>query len=80
MLLTSEAATVATAANTKLRELPMSTWAYGAIALACFLALLGVLWTFRNTAAKYDRPAGSGRGDGHESQGSHEATDHGTHH
>jgi len=39
-----------------LRELPMPSWAFGLIALACFLALLGVLWTFRNTAARYDKP------------------------
>jgi len=56
MSFTSAAATLATAETAKLRELPMPTWAYGAIALASFFALLGVLWSFRNTAAKYDRP------------------------
>ena len=52
----STAATLATAETAKLRELPLPTWAYGAIALASFLALLGVLWSFRNSAAKYDKP------------------------
>jgi hypothetical protein len=80
MLFTSAAPTVATAASAKLRELPMSTWAYGGIALACFLVLLGVLWSFRNTAAKYDRPAVVGRGDAAESQGPDGATDNGAHH
>jgi hypothetical protein len=80
MLFTSSVASAVTAANTKLRELPMPTWAFGAIALGAFLALLGVLWMFRNTAAKYDRPAGAGRGDGHESQSSHGAADPGTSH
>ena len=52
----STAATLATADTAKLRELPMPTWAYGGIALASFFALLGVLWSFRNTAARYDKP------------------------
>ena len=56
MSLTSTAASLAAAETAKLRELPMPPWAFGAIALASFLALLGVLWTFRNTAARYDRP------------------------
>ena len=55
-MFTSTAATLGAAATAKLRELPMPSWAYGAIALACFLALLGVLWSFRNTAARYDKP------------------------
>jgi len=80
MSFTSTAAVGATAATAKLRELPMPTWAYGVIALACFLALLGVLWTFRNTAGKYDRPTALSHGDGHESQGSHGTTDHGADH
>jgi hypothetical protein len=62
MSFTSAAAMLATADALKPRALPMSTWAYGGIALAAFLALLGVLWTFRNTAAKYDKPGpGAGR-------------------
>ena len=55
-MITSTAATLAGAEAAKLRELPMPSWAFGLIALACFLALLGVLWTFRNTAARYDKP------------------------
>jgi hypothetical protein len=80
MSFTPTAVTLATAVTAKVRELPMPAWAYGAIALACFLALLGVLWTFRNTAAKYDRPMGAVPGDAHGSQGSHGATDDGAHH
>ena len=58
----SAVATLTAADALKVRQLPMSTWAYGGIALAAFLALLGVLWTFRNTAAKYDKPdPGAGR-------------------
>ncbi len=56
MSFTSAVATLATTETAKVRELPMPTWAYGALALAGFLALLGVLWSFRNTAAKYDKP------------------------
>ncbi|NMM24638.1 MAG: hypothetical protein HHJ11_14325 [Phycicoccus sp.] len=55
MLLTSTVATLATA-ETVVRELPMPPWAFGVIAFGCFLVLLGVLWSFRNTAAKYDKP------------------------
>ena len=80
MSFTSTAVTLATAETAKPRELPMPAWAYGVIALACFLALLGVLWTFRNTAAKYDRPTGAGHGDAHGSSGSHGATDQGAQH
>jgi NADH:ubiquinone oxidoreductase subunit 6 (subunit J) len=43
-------------AEEKLRQLPMAAWVYGVIAFACFVVLLGVLWSFRNTAAKYDKP------------------------
>ena len=61
-----------------LRELPMPPWAFGVIAFGAFLVLLGVLWSFRNTAARHDRPAG--HGDAHGSQGSHASTDPGAHH
>jgi len=76
-------ATLATAGTAKLRELPMPTWAFGAIAFASFLVLLGLLWSFRNTAAKYDTPVRVRHGDngGHgDSQGSRGATDPGAHH
>ena len=56
MSLTPTAASLATAGTQKLRELPMPDWAYGVIAFGCFLVLLGVLWSFRNTAAKHDKP------------------------
>ena len=55
MLITSTVATLATA-ETVVREMPMPPWAFGAIAFGCFIVLLGVLWSFRNTAAKYDKP------------------------
>ncbi|MEP7034396.1 MAG: hypothetical protein ABI662_10370 [Dermatophilaceae bacterium] len=61
MLYTSAVAVLANVDALKPRVLPMPAIAYGGIALAAFLALLGVLWTFRNTAAKYDRP-GPGAG------------------
>jgi hypothetical protein len=34
------------------RELPMPPAAYGALAFLAFLILLGVTWSFRNTANK----------------------------
>ena len=80
MSFTSTAATQATQGTVTLRELPMPTWAYGAIALASFFALLAVLWCFRNTAAKYDKPAESGHGDVRVSRGSRGASDHGADH
>ena len=52
MSLTSTAAPLVAAAQ----ELPMPAWVYGAVAFAGFLLLLGVLWTFRNTAARHDTP------------------------
>jgi hypothetical protein len=51
MSLTSTAATLVAA-----RELPMPAWAFGAVCFGGFLMLLGVLWTFRNTAARHDTP------------------------
>jgi len=56
MSLTPTVATLATAVTATVRELPLPAWAYGAIAFASFMFLLGVLWAFRNTAAKYDTP------------------------
>jgi len=76
MSFTPTAAAPATA-ETALRELPMPPWAYGVIAFVSLLLLLVVLWTFRNTAAKYDTPGGGGHGD---SPGSPGAADHGAHH
>jgi len=79
MSLMSTTTALATAETEKLRELPMPPWAFGVIAFGCFVVLLGVLWSFRNTAARHDRPAGVGHGD-HGSQGSHGSTDPGAHH
>jgi energy-converting hydrogenase Eha subunit H len=56
MLFTSTATALASAGTESVRELPMPPWAFGAVAFGCFVVLLGVLWTFRNTAAKYDKP------------------------
>ena len=73
-------ATLATAGTVTLRQLPMPAWAFGALAFASFLVLLGVLWTFRNTAAKYDTPVRAEHGGHGDAPGSHGATDPGAHH
>jgi len=80
MSFTSTVVTLATADTAKLRDLPMPPLAFGAIAFASLIVLLAVLWSFRNTASKYDTPGGAGHGDAHSSRGSHGATDHGAHH
>jgi hypothetical protein len=82
MSFTSAATALATAGTEKV-ELPGPAWAFGVTAFACFMVLLGVLWSFRNTAAKYDRPATLNpprHGDARGAQGSHRATDHGANH
>ena len=89
MSLTSTVTSLATAETEKLRELPMPDWVFGVTAFAAFLLLLGVLWSFRNTASKYDTPSGLGQGavrhspgsPGSSNQGStsHGPTDHGAH-
>jgi hypothetical protein len=38
------------------RSLPMPPIAYGLLAFSAFLIALGVLWTFRNAAAKIPPP------------------------
>jgi hypothetical protein len=73
-------ATLATAGTVTVRELPMSPWAYGAMAFASFLVLLGVLWTFRHTAVKYDTPVRVRHVDSGDSHRSYGATDPGAHH
>jgi len=75
----SSAAALAAAGTENVRELPMSPYAFGAIAFASFLVLLAVLWTFRNTATKYDKPIRV-REDSDVSRGSHRGTDPGAHH
>lgn len=41
------------------RALPMPAIAYGILAFVAFLIGLGVLWTFRNAAAKIPPPGGN---------------------
>jgi hypothetical protein len=58
------------------RELPMPVIAYFLITFALFLVLLGVTWSFRNTAAKLGSPrrapgAGTDQGHGHDTDGHH---------
>jgi hypothetical protein len=83
MSFTSTVATLA-AAGTEGVELPGPTWAFGVTVFAGFMVLLGVLWSFRNTAAKYDTPATLSTArphlDARGTQGSDRATDHGAHH
>ena len=85
MSFTSTFTTLA-AAGTEGVELVAPTWVFGVSVFACFMVLLGVLWSFRNTAAKYDQPVTldtARHGDmqrSRGSQGSHGATDHGAHH
>lgn len=33
-------------------EIPMPHWAYGVVALAVFMLMFGILWSFRNTSPK----------------------------
>ena len=83
MSLTPTAATLATAGIAQVRELPMSPYAYWAISFGAFLLLLGVLWSFRNTAARFDAPIRVGRDDNGgqgDPHGSSEAADPGAHH
>jgi hypothetical protein len=80
MSLMPTVATLATAGALTVRELPMPSWAYGVVAFASFLVLLGVLWTFRNTAAKYDTPVRVRHDDVGDPQGPQRAADPGAHH
>ena len=61
------------------RELPMSPYAFGALAFVSFLALLGVLWGFRGTAQKLaagHATHGSGQHDGHAGHTDHQGSHH----
>jgi len=73
-------AALATAGTEKVHQLPMSPYAFGALAFASFLVLLGVLWSFRNTAAKYDTPIPVRHGEPGGQHASPGATDPGAHH
>lgn len=77
--MSSSAFTLVTAAEEHTRELPMSPYAFGAIAMVAFLALLGVLWFFRGVATKVATGGAHGT---HASAGHHDAhADHqGSHH
>ena len=48
--MSSSVANLFTAAEEHTRELPMSPYMYGAIALLGFLLLLAILWAFRGAA------------------------------
>jgi len=50
--MSSSLSNVFAAAEEHTRELPMSPYAFGALAFASFLVLLGVLWVFRGVAQK----------------------------
>jgi len=80
MSMTSTVATLAAAATEQLRVLPIPAWAFGAIAFASFMVLLGVLWSFRNTAAKYDTPIRVSHGGREDPQAARGAADLGAHH
>jgi hypothetical protein len=58
-------------------ELPGPAWAFGVTAFAFFMVLLGVLWSFRNTSAKYYPPATATKA---RHTDPHGATDQGAHH
>jgi hypothetical protein len=59
-------------AEEQTRELPMSPYAFGALAFLSFLVLLGILWGFRGTAQKLAGPVHHGEhGDHAAHQGGH---------
>ena len=82
MLFTSTVTSLAMA-GAEGAESPPPTWAFGLTAFAFFMVLLGVLWSFRNTATKYDTPATLKTSRPHrdaQGPGSHGATEHGANH
>ncbi|MDX6232651.1 MAG: hypothetical protein QOH68_1642 [Nocardioidaceae bacterium] len=58
-------------------DLPMPTWAFGAIALAVFAVLGVVIWSYRDVANRHSHKAGPGAADHAAAPG---ATHHGTGH
>ena len=77
--MSSSAFTLVAAAEEHTRELPMSPYAFGALAFVSFLALLGVLWGFRGTAQKLaagHATHGSGQHDGHAGHTDHQGSHH----
>jgi hypothetical protein len=59
------------AAEEATRELPMAPVVYFIIAFSLFVLLLGVTWSFRNTAHKLQGPQHGSQHDSIESDGSH---------
>ncbi|MCU1536408.1 MAG: hypothetical protein JWP82_759 [Humibacillus sp.] len=71
------------AAEEAARELPMPVIAFFIIAFAVFMLLLGITWSFKNTAAKLAtprRPAADGGGMAGDMSGTGAAPDAGGHH
>ena len=74
--MSSSAFTLVAVAEEHTRELPMSPYAFGALAMVAFLALLAILWFFRGVAAKVATGHGTHGTTGHQDahadhQGSH---------
>lgn len=58
------------------RELPMSPYVFGGIAMLAFLALLGVLWFFRGVGAKVASGSAHGQGTDHRPGTDHQGSHH----
>ncbi|MGN6426248.1 hypothetical protein [uncultured Leifsonia sp.] len=58
-------------------ELPMPTWAFGAIAIVVFLLLLGVTWSYKDVANRHSHRSAA---DAASHAGAPGATHHGTGH
>ena len=80
MSLMPTVASLASAGTETVRELPIPAWSYGALALAGFMLLLGVLWSFRNTAARHDTPIRVTHEGQSDRRGANGANDPGAHH
>ncbi len=62
-------------------HLPMPAWAYGALALAIFIVLLGVVWSFRNMGHTYmTQPDVVPHSPGHDAGGHSASGGHGSAH
>ena len=48
----TKAQVLAQGAAEQVRELPMSPLSFGVMTIVIFVALLGLVWTFRNTSNK----------------------------
>ena len=58
------------------RELPMSPYAFGAIAFVAFMVALGVLWFFRGAAQKLATGHAHGTPAQHDAHGDHQGSHH----